>query len=35
MTYRERLELYSQGKLSEQEIIEIEKELEKQDEPVR
>lgn len=31
MTYRERLELYSQGKLSEQEIIEIEKELEKQE----
>ena len=30
MTYREKLELYSQGKLDEQEKIEIEKELEKQ-----
>ena len=31
MTYREKLELYSQGKLDEQEKIEIEKELEKQE----
>ena len=31
MTYREKLELYSQGKLDEKERIEIEKELEKQE----
>lgn len=31
MTYREKLELYSQGKLDEQQRIEIEKELEKQE----
>ncbi|MDO4859740.1 MAG: anti sigma factor C-terminal domain-containing protein [Bacillota bacterium] len=31
MTYREKLELYSQGKLDEQQRIEVEKELEKQE----
>ena len=31
MTYREKLELYSQGKLDEQQKKEIEKELEKQE----
>ena len=31
MTYKEKLELYSQGKLDEQQRTEIEKELEKQE----